>query len=284
MARYAYVDGIYQRMDQPAIYVEDRGYQFSDGVYEVLAVRSGSVIDETAHLKRLDYSLSELEMPWPVSRAVLQHIVREVIRRNRIRNGLIYIQISRGVTARDHYCPPNVHPVLVVTAKHVSPAERERVLSAPQKIMTVPDIRWGRPDIKSISLLPNIMARRMAKQNALDDAWMVDRDGYITEASAANAWIVDQAGKLRTHPLGTAILGGVTRQVISTMIEQLNIQFEERPFTVAELETARECFSTASTLVITPVGQVNGKQIGDGKAGDVTKRIAELYDSFATRD
>jgi D-alanine transaminase len=281
MARCAYVDGVYSDIDQPAIYIEDRGYQFAEGVYEVLAVRQGHAIDIAAHLDRLDYSLSELAIAWPVGRAVLLHIVREIIRRNRIITGLIYIQVSRGVGRRDHVYPKGLKPVLVVTGRHMPAQARQKMLEKGSKIVTKPDLRWLRPDIKSTSLLANTMTRNEAKRDGYDDAWMVDQDGYITEATAANAWIVDSKGVLRTRPADRSILRGVTRTVLLEAIKELGLTFEERPFTVSEAEMARECFATASTLVIMPVVSVNGHQIGNGTAGRVTLTLAARYDDIS---
>lgn len=281
MARCAYVDGVYGDIDQPSIFIEDRGYQFAEGVYEVLAVRQGQVIDMTAHLDRLDYSLSELAIAWPVGRAVLMHIVREIIRRNRITTGLIYIQVTRGVGRRDHVYPKGLKPVLVVTGRHMPSQARQKMLDKGTKIVTKPDLRWLRPDIKSISLLPNTMARNEAKREGYDDAWMVDREGYITEATAANAWIVDARGVLRTRPADRSILRGVTRTVLLAVINELGLTFEERPFTVSEAELARECFATASTLVIMPVVSVNGHQIGNGTAGSVALTLGSRYDDIS---
>ncbi len=282
MARCAYVDGIYGDIDRPAIYIEDRGYQFAEGVYEVLAVRRGQAVDISAHLDRLDYSLAELSMGWPVSRAVLMHIVREIIRRNRIVTGLIYIQISRGVGRRDHVYPAGLKPILVVTGRHMPAQARQKMLEKGTKIVTKPDLRWSRPDIKSTSLLPNTLTRNEARQGGYDDAWMVDNDGYVTEATAANAWIVDAKGILRTRPADRSILNGITRTVLLAVVEELGLTFEERAFTVAEAETAQECFSTASTLVIMPVTAVNGHAIADGKAGKVALALASRYDSVSS--
>lgn len=278
MARCAYVDGVYSDIDQPAIFIEDRGYQFAEGVYEVLAVRNGVAIDEAAHLDRLNYSLGELSIDWPVSRKVLCHITREIIRRNRIKTGLIYIQVSRGVGRRDHVYPSGLRPILVVTGRPMPEQARQKMLGKGMSVVTKPDLRWARPDIKSIALLPNTMVRNAAKKEGYDDAWMVDGDGFITEATAANAWIVDAKGVLRTRKADRSILKGVTRTVLLSVVEQLGLTFEERAFTVADAETARECFSTASTLVIMPVTSVNGHKIGNGRAGEVALALEKLYD------
>ncbi len=281
MSRIAYVDGVYQRIDTPGIHVEDRGYQFADGVYEVCAVHNARPVDEEAHLDRLERSLAELDIAAPMSRAAMKIVVRETLARNRIRNGIIYMQVTRGVASREHNYPSGLKPVLVVTARHTDPARRASVLRAGISVVTVPDQRWARCDIKSISLLPNVLARQAAKDKGVQEAWQVDADGMVTEGAATNAWIVDSAGVLRTRPADGGILNGIVRQTIIGLVDELGLTFEERAFSVEEALSARECFSTASTLAVFPVVNIDGQNIGDGKPGAVARQIVNRYDQHS---
>jgi D-alanine transaminase len=281
MSRIAYVDGVYQPIDMPGIHVEDRGYQFADGVYEVCAVHNTRLIDEDAHLDRLERSLAELGIAAPMSRAAMKIVVRETLTRNRIRNGIVYMQVTRGVATRDHNYPAGLKPVLVVTARHTNPARRASVLRDGISVVTVPDQRWARCDIKSISLLPNVLARQTAKDKGVQEAWQVDADGLVTEGAATNAWIVDSAGILRTRPANGGILNGIVRQSIIGLLGELDLKFEERAFSVEEALAARECFSTASTLAVFPVISINGHNIGDGKPGAVALEIVNQYDQHS---
>ena len=281
MSRIAYVDGVYQPIDTPGIHVEDRGYQFADGVYEVCAVHNARPVDEEAHLDRLERSLAELDIAAPMSRAAMKIVVRETLARNRIRNGIIYMQVTRGVTSREHNYPAGLKPVLVVTARHTDPARRASVLRSGISVVTVPDQRWARCDIKSISLLPNVLARQAAKDKGVQEAWQVDADGMVTEGAATNAWIVDSAGVLRTRPADGGILNGIVRQTIIGLVDELGLTLEERAFSVEEALSARECFSTASTLAVFPVVNIDGQNIGDGKPGAVARQIVNRYDQHS---
>jgi D-alanine transaminase len=280
MARLAYVDGDYVSLYEPSIFVEDRGYQFSDGVYEVFALRNGVLCDEALHLDRLARSLHEMNMPAPVSRNVLQHIIRETIRKNRVRDGIVYLQITRGVARRDHVIEPDLRPVLVVTVRPSNPTLRARVRKQGIRVKTMPDQRWARCDIKSISLLPNTLAKNAARSMGADDAWLVDDKGKVTEAASANAWIIDAKGNLRTRAAGHDILNGITRQVIFEMADKLGLKIIEKAFSVAEAQSAKECFSTASTLNIFPVISIDGVKIGNGRPGKIALSIAKAYDAI----
>ncbi len=281
MSRIAYVDGVYQSIDMPGIHVEDRGYQFADGVYEVCAVHNARPVDEEAHLDRLERSLAELGITAPMSRAAMKIVVRETLARNRIRNGIVYMQVTRGVASREHNYPAGLKPVLVVTARHTDPARRASVLRDGISVVTVPDQRWARCDIKSISLLPNVLARQAAKDRGVQEAWQVDADGMVTEGAATNAWIIDGAGVLRTRSADAGILNGIVRQTIIGLLDELGLTFEERAFSVEEALSAHECFSTASTLAVFPVVNIDGKNIGDGKPGAVARQIVNRYDQHS---
>ena len=277
MSRIAYIDGCYQPLNEPAVMVEDRGYQFADGVYEVCAIRNGNLLDEIEHLERLDYSLAELNIAAPMARGALQIVMRETVRRNRVRNGILYIQVSRGVAPREHSYGDDVRPVITVTARPTDPAKRQYVLEHGIEVITVPDQRWARCDIKSISLLPNVLARQAARNAKVQEAWQIDANGLVTEGGATNAWIVDAQGRLRTRPAANDILNGITRQVLIGLVADMDIEFVEEAFSLDDALEAQECFSTASTLVVFPVISIDGKQIDSGKPGPVSLALAEAY-------
>ena len=279
MSRIAYIDGVYQPLNMPGILVEDRGYQFADGVYEVCAIRSGKLLDEARHLDRLDYSLAALDMPPPMSRAALQQVMRETLRRNRVRDGILYMQVSRGVAPREHMFNPDFKPVLVITARPIAADRRAQIMKKGISVVSVPDQRWARCDIKSISLLPNVLARQSARNAKVQEAWQIDGQGMVTEGAATNAWIVDAKGVLRTRPASHEILNGIVRQVLLDCVADLGMKFEEKPFSLKEALTAKECFSTASTMSVFPVIDIDGQKIGAGKPGEVAKMLSDAYDA-----
>jgi D-alanine transaminase len=279
MSRIAYIDGVYQPLNMPGILVEDRGYQFADGVYEVCAIRSGKLLDEARHLDRLDYSLAALDMPPPMSRAALQQVMRETLRRNRVRDGILYMQVSRGVAPREHMFNPDLKPVLVITARPIAADRRAQIMKKGISVVSVPDQRWARCDIKSISLLPNVLARQAARNAKVQEAWQIDVQGMVTEGAATNAWIVDAKGVLRTRPASHEILNGIVRQVLLDCVADLGMKFEEKPFSLKEALTAKECFSTASTMSVFPVIDIDGQKIGAGKPGEVAKMLSDAYDA-----
>jgi D-alanine transaminase len=279
MSRYAYVNGQYLPLNVAGVHVEDRGYQFADGVYEVVAVHDGRLIDEEAHLARLGYSLEQMRLPWPVSKAVLKHIFRRMVTLNRLKNGLLYLQITRGVARRDHGFPKaHVPPALVVTAKTMKPVAQE-LLDKGVSVVTMPDLRWKRCDIKSVSLLPNILAKQEAKDRGAYEAWLLDDKGFVTEGSSTNAWIVTSKGEIVTRPLGAPILAGVTRRAILTLAKEAKLKIVERPFKPAEALKAKEAFLTSATSWALPITRIDGKQVGDGVPGPVAKRLRDLYAS-----
>jgi D-alanine transaminase len=277
MSRIAYVNGRYTRHADAAVHIEDRGFQFADAVYEVWALVGGKLADTEGHLARLERSLGELEIPMPMSRAALFAVLRETVRRNLVSDGLVYLQISRGQSRRDHPFPdPPLRPTVVVTVKAISPA----ALAKAEKggaVITRPDDRWGRCDIKTVGLLPNAMAKTAAKRAGAIEAWYVDRDGYVTEGSSTNAWIVDADGVLRTRDTGANILRGVTRATLLEIAAKLQMKVEERPFTVAEAKGAREAFFTAASAFVTPVIEIDGEKVGNGKPGPVALQLRSLY-------
>ena len=278
MSRIVYVNGKYLPHGKAAVHVEDRGYQFADGVYEVFAVENGRLADAGPHFERLERSLRELEIAPAVSRAALDHIIREVIRRNRLRIGIVYLQVTRGVARRDHGFPADASTSLVITARRggrPSPALQD----AGVNVITVPDIRWQRCDIKSVSLLPNVLAKQEARRAGAFEAWQVDKDGFVTEGSSTNAWIVDADGHLVTRQLESAILSGITRLVLSDLAEREGIEIVERRFSADEAKAAPEAFLTSTTSFVMPVIRIDEADIGNGEPGPVTKKLRTLYEA-----
>ena len=273
MTRIAYVNSRYVPHHEAAVHIEDRGYQFADGVYEVIAVRRGRLVDENGHLDRLNHSLSELRIGWPLSRRALKFILREVIRRNRLNgDGMIYLQVTRGVAPRSHTFPDHHESTLVVTARRLRFLQGDGV-----DVITIPDIRWKRCDIKSISLLPNVLGKQQAKDSGASEAWMVDSGGQVTEGTLSNAWIVTERGELITRDVSRAILNGITRQAVLRLATGAEIAFSERPFTVNEAKAAREAFITGTTVLVTPVVCIDGAPVGNGWTGEFTAKLLAFY-------
>ena len=279
MSRIAYVNGQYVPHQDAAVHIEDRGYQFADGVYEVFAVHQGRMVGEQGHMDRLAHSLGELRIDWPMSARALGVIIREVSRRNRVRDGLIYLQITRGVARRDHSFPDNTESALVVTARRMPPLDKEQLRKG-VGVITIPDIRWQRHDIKSVSLLPNIICKQQAREAGAYEAWMVNNEGMITEGTASNAWIVTKDGELVTHNASHAILNGITRLSVLEAAVAAGVPFSERAFSVEEAMQAKEAFVTSSTSHVKAVTSIDGHSIGNGHIGELTSRMLDLYVDF----
>lgn len=278
MSRIAYVNGRYLPHAHATVHVEDRGYQFSDGVYEVCEVNGGFIIDRTRHLDRLDRSLNELAMDWPVARPALERIMIEVAARNRVRDGLVYVQVTRGVAPRDHPFPPaGTRPALVVTARSKDPTVFAKKAEEGVAVITVPDNRWERVDIKTIGLLPNVLARQQARDNGAAEAWLVDSDGTVKEGAATNAWIVTTDGVLVTRPADFGILRGITRAGAIDAAAKLGLTVEERPFTVDEALGAREAFMTSATSQIMPVVSIDGRSVANGHPGETSRQLQSAF-------
>ncbi len=276
MPRYAYVNGRYLPHGQAAVHIEDRGYQFADGVYEVVPVFGGILVDEGQHLDRLERSLGELKIAMPMDRRALILVARELSRRNGLTNGFLYMQITRGVAPRDHKFPARAEPALVMTTRQMKP-HSEQVLSEGLKVVTVPDIRWARCDIKSTSLLPNVLAKQEAVEAGAYEAWQVDSGGYVTEGSSTNAWIVTTDGKVVTRDASHAILNGITRLSLIELIREDGLEVEERAFTVDEAKAAKEAFLTSSTSFVLPVTRIDDTPVGNGHPGLLSGKLRERY-------
>lgn len=282
MSRIAYVNGQYLPHSQAMVGIEDRGYQFADGVYEVCEVRGGRLVDERRHMARLDRSLKELRIAHPMSPRALGIVMRETVRRNRVVNGIVYLQITRGEMRRDFPFPPEgTRPSIVVTSRSHNLAKNEKQAVEGIAVVTVPDIRWQRVDIKSVALLPNVLAKQQAREQGAREAWLVDAEGRITEGASSNAWIVTRDGTLVTRPLQTGILPGITRSVVIDLIVREGLGFEERPFTVKEAYAAREAFVTSASQLVMPVISIDGRPVGNGAPGLVASALRRDYHSQA---
>lgn len=282
MSRIAYVNGRYCETRDASVNIEDRGYQFADGVYEVCEVRGGRIVDLPRHMKRLQRSLSELRIVMPMSLSALEVVIHEVVRRNRVTYGITYLQITRGVARRDHAFPVrNVRPATVVTARSLSLDKNQETATGGIGVITLPENRWPRVDIKSVALLPNVLAKQQARESGAYEAWFVDQKGHVTEGASSNAWIVTGEGKIITRSAEQGILAGVTRSVLMEVIASLQMSLEERPFTPAEAYEAAEAFVTASSQIVMPVVTIDGRSIGDGKPGPVAKRLREQFHRFS---
>ena len=282
MSRIAYVNGRYVTHRAASVHVEDRGYQFADGVYEVCEVRGGRLVDERRHMDRLERSLAELRIPMPMTRSALGMVLRETVARNTVRDGIVYLQVSRGVARRDHAFPAAAtRPSIVVTARSHDIEKLEQGAADGIAIISVPDNRWERVDIKSVGLLPNVLAKQAAREAGAKEAWFVDAKGFVTEGSSTNAWIVTCDGAVVTRPADFGILRGITRTVLLDVIAEQGLKFEERPFTMDEAYTAREAFITSATQFVTPVVRLDGRPVGNGAPGLIATALRRDFHDHA---
>ena len=278
MGRIAYVNGRFAPHGQAVVHIEDRGYQLADAVYEVWALFGGRLADAQGHFARLERSLGELRIAMPMSRAALTLVLKETVRRNRVSEGLIYLQVSRGVARRDHAFPATpVRPAVVMTVSAVDRLASEARAAKGVGVVTTPENRWGRCDIKTVGLLANALAKQKAREAGAAEAWFVDDLGLVTEGASSNAWIVDGEGRLRTRDTNANILRGVTRTSLIEVIRREGLDLDERPFTPAEATAAREAFITGAGTLVLPVVAVDGKPVGDGRPGPVATKLRRLY-------
>ena len=278
MGRIAYVNGRFVPHAAATVHIEDRGYQLADGVYEVWALFGGKLADPEGHFARLERSLGELSIDMPMSRAALTLVLKEAVRRNRVTEGLVYLQVTRGVAPRDHAFPnPSVRPAVVITVSRVDRAQSEARAAKGVGVVTTPENRWGRCDIKTVGLLPHVLAKQKARAVGAVEAWFVDDLGFVTEGASSNAWIVDGDGRLRTRATNANILRGVTRYSLLDVIRENGLEVDERPFTPADALAAKEAFITGAGSLVLPVVSVDGKPVGDGKVGPVAARLRRLY-------
>jgi D-alanine transaminase len=285
LSRIAYVNGRFLRHAEAGVSIEDRGFQFADAIYEVWGVLGGGLTDWDGHMERLKRSLAELAMPMPMSEAALLVVLRETVRRNRVVDGMVYLQVTRGAARRDHAFPRTPVPLTVVaTARTIDLAAEEAKAARGVAVITQPDIRWGRCDIKTVGLLPNALAKQAAREAGAYEAWLVDAEGLVTEGASTNAWIVDREGRLRTRDTGANILRGITRKTLMDLAAELQLPVEEKPFTVAEAKQASEAFLTAASAFVTPIVSIDGETVGSGRPGPVATRLRALYLQQARKD
>lgn len=279
MSKIAYVNGAYLPQSEASVNIEDRGYQLGDGIYEVVHVHRGRFIDEERHLGRLERSLAEIRLPMPMNRAALRMVLIEVLRRNRITgDGLVYMQVSRGVAPRDHAFPKKPVPVsFVVTAKRIAAYPKNLDATAIAAI-THPDQRWARCDIKSVNLLPNVLARQAAREAGAAEAILYNEaTGMVTECAATSFWIIDAQGVLRTRHLDQSILPGCTRGALIAELEAAGIAYSLEEFSLETMRQAREAFLTSATSFVKPITRIDGQDVADGKVGPVTRRLFEVF-------
>ena len=280
MTRISYINGKFLPHEQATVHMEDRGYVFSDGVYEVALIKNSVFIDWKEHCERLQYSLDGLRIGFKVDANQLELLVRELLAKNNLQDAVLYLQITRGVAKRDHQFPnplPQPSLVMMVSPSKALPAEQyENGIKA----ITVPDERWKRRDFKTISLLPNTLAKQQAIEAGVGEAIFVEDDGFVTEGSATNFFIIDKSGTLRTHPLGPRILGGITRMGVLQVANNAGVKVFESAFTKDEMLAANEAFITSTTKHILPVTNIDGKNVGDGKVGEVTRELMRLYKMY----
>jgi len=283
MLRIAYVNGRYVDHNHAAVHIQDRGYQFADGVYEVCEVARGYIVDMKRHLDRLDRSLRELQMEWPVHRSAMEVIIAEVVRRNRVRDGLVYMQVTRGVAPRDFPFPADTSSSLVITSKRMNTAAAEARAQKGVGVITVPEARWERVDIKSTGLLANVLAKQKAREAGAFEAWFVDTDGKVKEGASSNAWIVTKDGALVTRHAENGILRGITRTTLIDVAAKLGMRFEERYFSVEEAKQAREAFLTSATTVVMPIVAIDGQPVANGHPGSVALSLRAAFFDIAEK-
>lgn len=279
MGRISYVNGRYVAHHEAQVHIEDRGFQFADSVYEVIALQNGRLIDGEEHFDRLDRSLGELSIQQPMTRAALKVVIKELFRQNRISYGALYLQVSRGQAKRDFPFPSDIQPTIVMVATRLKPFDYNKV-SKGIKVISIEDIRWKRCDIKTVSLLAGAMGKTQANEQGAYEAWQIDGDGNVTEGTASNAWIVTQDGLLITRDLSNALLGGITRQTILKLAQKENLKYVERAFSLEEAKAAKEAFTSSSTVFIRPIVQIDDTKIGTGKPGPFCLNVLKLYGQY----
>ncbi len=282
MSRIVYVNGRYRPYAEAAVHVEDRGFQFADAIYEVVEVLGARLIDSRRHLDRLERSLREIKMTPPMSRPALLNVIRQTMARNHVRNGLVYIQVSRGAGPREFSFPSDdVQPTVVVIARSQNPATIAAIAETGIAVKTVPDIRWGRSDVKTVMLLPACLAKNEGKSHGAKEVWLVDENGNVTEGASSNAWIVTPDGRLVTRHLDTRILPGVTRATVIDAAAAASLELDERAFSVREAYEAKEAFITSATNTIMPVVRIDEHVIGDGMPGRLTRQLRSGFHHIA---
>ncbi|SCY03937.1 D-amino-acid transaminase [Microvirga guangxiensis] len=280
MSRIVFLNGSFLPIEEAKVPFMDRGFLFGDGVYEGIAILDGHLVDNDAHLERLERSLREVRIPNPYTRAEWTRLEEEIARRNGMTEGFIYFQVTRGVAERDFMFPENTAPTVAMFT------QAKAIVNAPAAekgiaVITVPDQRWSRRDIKSINLLAQVLAKQAAKEAGAQEAWMV-QDGFVTEGGSSSGFIVTKEGRIVVRPLSNAILPGITRKSLLALSQDAGIELEERLFTVEEAYDAAEAFMTSASTFVLPIVSIDGRSIGDGKPGPITKKLREIYIRMAS--
>jgi D-alanine transaminase len=280
MSRIVFLNGSFLPIEEAKVPFMDRGFMFGDGVYEGIAVLGGQLVDNEAHLERLERSLREVQIPNPYTRAEWTHLEEEIARQNGMTEGFIYFQVTRGVAERDFTFPENTAPTVAMFT------QAKAIVNAPAAetgiaVITVPDLRWKRRDIKSLNLLAQVLAKQAAKEAGAQEAWMVE-DGYVTEGGSSSGFIITKEGRVIVRPLSNAILPGITRKSLLALSKEAGIELEERLFTVEEAYDAAEAFLTSASTFVHPIVSIDGRKVGDGKPGPITKRLRGIYIRMAT--
>lgn len=277
MTRQAWVNGVFVAAEEAKISPFDRGFLFADGVYEVTAVYDGRLVDMERHLDRLERSLRELKFGAMPDRRELEEVHRRLVADNGIREGYVYLQVTRGAYGARDFVAPEKPKLTCFAFAESRPLIDTASARNGSRIVTLPDIRWARRDIKSVGLLAQAMAKTEAKSRGADDAWLVAPDGFVTEGASSNAWIVTKDGEIITRALSNMILAGITRHALFDSLGQQSRKITERSFTVEEAKDAAEAFTTAATGLVTPVIEIDGVKLGSGKPGPVTRGVQRVY-------
>jgi len=284
VTKVVYVNGTYCRYSDALIHAEDRGFQFGDAVYEVCEVRDRAIVDEKRHMARLERSLGELSIPLPMSSRAWQTVMQEVVRRNRVKNGIIYLQVSRGAGPRDFlFGGVETPPTVVCLSRPHSRAGQEAVAAKGVAIKSMPDMRWGRCDIKTVMLLPASLAKEDAKKSGAQEAWFIGPDGNVREGGSSNAWIITRDNELVTPTATNEILRGITRTTLIDLIERDGLTLVERGFTIEEAQSAREAFITSATNLVMPVVEIDGRPVGNGHPGSTSLRLRDSFHEVAQK-
>src|SRR5438874_3969858 len=276
----AYVNGAFVPLSEAKVSVLDRGFLFADGIYEVAAVLDGKLVDNASHLARLERSVGEIALPLPESLARIEEIQKDLVRRNNLVSGLVYLEVTRGAdTGRDFAFPKGVKPTLIMFTSI------KDIINAPSaktgiNVITVPDLRWTRRDIKSVALLAQVLAKQAAAAAGAGEAWMIE-DGKVTEGGSSSCFILTQEDVIVTRQNGSEILPGCTRKAVVALAEERQLRVEERAFTIEEALAAKEAFTTSASVFVQPVVSIDGKPVGNGKPGPMAQRLREIYVDFA---
>jgi len=281
MNNTTYLNNKFVKHSNAKISIEDRGFLFADSIYELISVFNKKIIDTDQHLNRLRSSLNKVKIKYNFNKKKIKKIINKLIKLNNVINGYVYIQITRGVAERKHEFPKKYKPTTIIFTKNLN--VDKKIYKKGVKIITIPDLRWLRRDIKTTSLLPNVLSKQLAVEKNAFESWLID-NGNITEGSASNAWIIKSSNTIITHPANTKILKGVTRDTVIKILKKNNFNVKEKPFNLIEAKNAKEAFLTSSTLSVLPVVKIDNYNISNGKPGDITKKIMYLYNNYTNKN